>query len=168
MASGSSATLAIGWRGGAPPLRWRVYAAAVLLASVPFFGRGFAALAAPPVSVGVLAAFLVALTAAELCVLGLPPYRFLHLTAGCVALGTFFIAGPAVLALMALATLILELMGPIVPALGRANRPLGRAPSEYTVHTAALAIILGSVDLFRTRLGITYPLPPFDPMAEVR
>jgi signal transduction histidine kinase len=148
----------LGWRTEPPPRRWRLYSAVLATASLPFFVHGFVALARSPVPAGFLAALLVALITANFCILELPPYRFLHLVMGLVTFGTFFIVGPAILALVVLAAVAAELQKRLLRrASGRDRRPLGSAPAEYSIPAAALGITLGGLDALRGPLGLSYP-----------
>src|SRR5882724_2711561 len=91
-----------GWRSGKAPWAWTVYAAALVIASVPFFARGILSIAHAPVGTGVLVALFAMLLIANLCILELRPYRFLHLATGFFVFGGYFIAGPAILGLLVL------------------------------------------------------------------
>jgi signal transduction histidine kinase len=158
------------WRDSPPPYAWRVYVYVLAALGVPFYLRGIAQLLTAPVDSSFLAALYVLLLFGNGCILELPPYRFLHLVSGLVTFSGFFIAGPAVLGLVALS---------IKPSeLGLAwlrNRldpghdlPLGAKPAEYAVAAAAVGLTLGTVDLLHGPLGLVYPLRPADFAREIR
>ncbi|MGH7804430.1 MAG: sensor histidine kinase, partial [Candidatus Binatia bacterium] len=144
------------------PPAWRAFVVALAVASVPFFVRGFLALPTTPAPVWFLAALFAILFAANLCILEMPPYRFLHLTSGLVLFGGFFITGPAILALLALSIVPSELFRRSLPPLpGFADwPPLGGMPREYAVPVAAITIGLGTLDLMLVALGFRYPFVP--------
>jgi signal transduction histidine kinase len=104
------------------------------------------------------------------CMLELPPYRFLHLVTGLVTFSGFFIAGPAVLGLVALSIKPSELG--LVWLRSRLDpgheMPLGAKPAEYIVPASAVGLALGLVDLLRGPLGLVYPLRPADFAREVQ
>ena len=155
-----------GWRSGKAPWVWTVYAALLVIASVPFFVRGLLALANPPVGAGVLCALFVMLLIANLCILELRPYRFLHLATGFFVFGGFFIAGPAILGLLALSIKPSEWSTRRLLAWLDRPPPIGGAPAEYCVPAAAIAIVLGLVDSVRAPLTFSYPFRPLDAFDE--
>jgi len=158
------------WREWPPPRAWRVYAATLAVLSAPFFARGIAVLVLEPVDSAFLGALYVLLLFGNGCILELPPYRFLHLVTGLVTFSGFFIAGPAVLGLVALSIKPSELgLGWLGSRFDPERRlPLGAKPAEYLVPAAAVGLALGLVDLFRDSLGLMYPLRPADLAREVR
>jgi signal transduction histidine kinase len=158
------------WREWPAPRAWRAYAAALALLSAPFFVRGVALLVTAPVDSAFLAALYVLLLFGNGCMLELPPYRFLHLVTGLVTFSGFFIAGPAVLGLLALSIKPSELG--LVWLRSRLDPehelPLGAKPAEYIVPASAVGLALGLVDLLRGPLGLVYPLRPADFAREVQ
>lgn len=158
------------WRESPPPRGWRIYAAVLAVASAPFFVRGLAVLVTAPVDSGFLAALYVLLLFGNVCILELPPYRFLHLVTGLVTFSGFFIAGPAVLGLVALSIKPSELGLTWLRSRFDPGRelPLGARPAEYVVPAAAVGLTLGVVDLLRGPLGLLYPSRPADFAREVR
>jgi len=156
-----------GWREEPPPRKWRIYAITLAALSAPFYLRGIVALVDAPVDSSVLAALYVVLLFGNICIIELPPYRFLHLGTGLVIFPGFLIAGPAMLGLLALSIKPSELgLGWLARRIiGR--RPLGAAPTEYVVPVAASGVALGVVDLLRRPLGLVYPFRPADFAREV-
>jgi signal transduction histidine kinase len=155
------------WREEPPPRRWRIYATTLAALSVPFYLRGIVALVDAPVDSSFLAAFYVLLLFGNICIIELPPYRFLHLGTGLVIFPGFFIAGPAILGLLALSIKPSELgLGWLARRIS-GRRPLGAMPAEYVVPVAASGVALGLVDLARKPLGLVYPFHPADFAREV-
>jgi signal transduction histidine kinase len=156
------------WRRVPEPPAWRAFVALVVVASVPFFVRGFLALPSAPVPVWFLLALLAILSAANLCILEMPPYRFLHLTSGLVLFGGFFVTGPAILGLLPLSLVPGELLRRSLPPLrGFADwPPLGGTPREYAVPVASITIGLGTLDLVLVWLGLGYPFAPDSAQSE--
>ena len=167
--AGAAARTASIWREEAAPRKWRIYAATLAALSVPFYLRGVVALVNAPVDSSFLAAFYVLLLFGNICIIELPPYRFLHLGTGLVIFPGFFIAGPAILGLLALSIKPSELgLGWLALRISRdGRRPLGAMPGEYVVPVAASGVALGLVDLARKPLGLVYPLHPADFAREV-
>jgi signal transduction histidine kinase len=155
-------TLPSPWRRVAEPPAWRALVVSLVVVSLPFFVRGFLALPSTPVPTWFLLALFGILFAANLCILEMPPYRFLHLTSGLVLFGGFFVTGPAILALLALSLIPSEIFRRSLPPLpGFADwPPLGGTPREYAVPVAAITITLGTLDLVLVSLGFTYPFVP--------
>ncbi|MGH7896855.1 MAG: sensor histidine kinase [Candidatus Binatia bacterium] len=141
----------------------------LVLASIPFFIGGFVALLDPPVDRGFLFALLAVLIAGNAGILELPPYRFLHMTTGMIVFGAFFIAGPAVLALLAVSLKPSELLVRWIRGLSSpgGHPRLGGTPKEYAVPATAVGVVLGIVDALRGPLGLSYPFRPADAGSEV-
>ncbi|MCI0343866.1 MAG: hypothetical protein L0221_00290, partial [Chloroflexi bacterium] len=120
------------------------------------------ALANPPVGVGFLVGLFLILIVANMCIVELPPYRFLHLATGIVAFGGFFVAGPAAIGILALAVKPTELIarwGRRVAGLDRGPL-LGGMPQEYIVPSAATLVVLGVVATVVRWIGLDFPLQP--------
>lgn len=156
------------WREEPAPRRWRIYAVTLAALSVPFYLEGVVALVNAPVDSSFLAAFYVLLLFGNICIIELPPYRFLHLGTGLVIFPGFLIAGPAILGLLALSIKPSELgLGWLAQRIS-GRRPLGATPNEYVVPVAASGVALGLVDLARKPLGVVYPFHPADFTREVQ
>jgi signal transduction histidine kinase len=150
------------WRTEPPPRRWRIYAATVALLAVPFVLWGLVSLAHPPVGFGFLAGFFVMLVIANMCIVELPPYRFLHLATGIVSFGGFFVAGPATIGLLALSIKPSELVARWARRVaGIAPDPfLGGLTQEYIVPSTGAMVVLGVMSLLGGRIGLHFPAQP--------